>query len=1170
MNKIRNLYGKLVSILLVALMLVGVAPAELLAPIVAKADGAPVGDVIFDEPYATPPPFSDASSIDWTVIDHPLYDDAYTVNKSREYNDVETPKHVVISGDDISFYGYYSPPYVDSVFTDIYDVNGISFVLVPHNMNFHSFSESGFLFNGEFEYIGSKLYYTGYAVILKCGNVAGMMENDPNANNLATLCLYYIEKEEWNSEYFTPGNVTTTRTLISVIKTGIQNLDTTPYKIDIDLDSATRAFDVYIDGLLRASLSAADVEGGATGGIGFGCYTGYYSHSCSILTRISFENTKFDIDQTENPTKATVYFVAPLLPKGKDEIRPPEVADGTSSHKYRIVQPQFIEADDPNFVYVLSGNSRTADISNDIILTYQTYEERNKTTLYYTLTPGADINIDEYREKKARVNGGAWDNGSATDPVLVSFGDEIEYMISVYKLAGGQAQQGDYGEIRDTIPNGLTIDELSITGVNSNDPIAGTITWKLEDSGRKIVWTIPNEMYPVSVSVKVTVEYPTSSWSASYENTAIVDIGVGSVTTNTTYHEYTHIKVVEEYYLFDEVTDTTTGNKLPYPDLVTYFREGNQNQIGQYTVKGLDAEKARMYIFRGYDYNGTFIGAKSISDIDLPYYEDEFYSLTIKLYYMPVYVTIHFVDENGDPIDPSLSVKEMVLPLSDYYIKNSYYNSFVFNNKTWNYYDFAPEAPVSGTGKLLGTVPVYPPAGPIFKGSDMGGSQHITLYFTDKLAVRVNFKELSNPYNILCNPMTVFFDTEFDPELATRPGSGDGLSDDIDLAATSGKLYEYVSAYSINGGPIQDGFPGICEVSCEITLYFKTTYTLIEKYHKSDTNEVDLELQSDETTPITGGGSFSGNPPPTIPVGADTWKYIGYKVDLDINPLNPGYPSISNLTGDIVIIYVYEKSSGGGNGGGTTPGVEIPDDEGPESPFITDHVAYIIGYPDGSVRPESNVTRAEVATVFFRLLTDEFRGDYWTRDNPYQDSSYSDWFNIAVSVMNKMEIITGYPDGLFKPNAAITRAELAAVAARFANIMQMSGSNIQNFSDIGGHWAEADIDYAAVIGWVNGYPDGTYGPNQPITRAEFMTLVNRVLERAPENDGDLLDDDMVHWPDNKVSSWYYLAVQEATNSHDFEDKGIAVPGLGFNYERWVAVGPNPDWLALETVWKETY
>ena len=279
---------------------------------------------------------------------------------------------------------------------------------------------------------------------------------------------------------------------------------------------------------------------------------------------------------------------------------------------------------------------------------------------------------------------------------------------------------------------------------------------------------------------------------------------------------------------------------------------------------------------------------------------------------------------------------------------------------------------------------------------------------------------------------------------------------------------------------------------------------------------------------------------------------------------------VNMITADGAIVTLYARwtlntpgggnpPGGGGGGGGTTP---IPDPR-PPLILIEDHVAYIIGYPEGDVRPNRNISRAEVSTVFFRLLTDSVRTSNWTQSNSFTDVSAGMWHNNAISVMGRMDILRGYPDGTFKPNGQITRAELAAIASRFAVMMNMTGTGNTQFSDISGHWASAYILSAASIGWVNGYPDGTFRPNQPITRAEFMTLANRMLKRVPETASDLLTG-MTTWSDNSdVSAWYYLAVQEATNSHIAQDKDKTVPGLQFKYEKWVEMAPNRDWSALE-------
>ena len=237
----------------------------------------------------------------------------------------------------------------------------------------------------------------------------------------------------------------------------------------------------------------------------------------------------------------------------------------------------------------------------------------------------------------------------------------------------------------------------------------------------------------------------------------------------------------------------------------------------------------------------------------------------------------------------------------------------------------------------------------------------------------------------------------------------------------------------------------------------------------------------------------------------------------------------------------------------STPTVEIPDDDA-LGLNTTDHFAYIVGYGNGEVRPQNNITRAEVATIFVRLLTDDVRDENLTKTNRYSDVAATSWYNTAVSTLSSMGIITGYPDGTFRPNAAITRAEFAAIAARFDNDGDKTAAK---FSDIATHWAKDEISIAYNNGWITGYPDGTFGPQRDITRAETMTLVNRVLNRQPETEDDLLPN-MTVWTDNaNPKAWYYLAVQEATNSHYYEFK------TNSQYEKWTELRETRDWQAPE-------
>ena len=244
------------------------------------------------------------------------------------------------------------------------------------------------------------------------------------------------------------------------------------------------------------------------------------------------------------------------------------------------------------------------------------------------------------------------------------------------------------------------------------------------------------------------------------------------------------------------------------------------------------------------------------------------------------------------------------------------------------------------------------------------------------------------------------------------------------------------------------------------------------------------------------------------------------------------------------------KGSSGGHSGGT---VTIPDDV-PTGLNGKDHYAYVVGYPDGMVYPQKNITRAEVATIFFRLLTDETREANMTKSNSYNDMKEGAWYTCAVSTLSKMGIIKGYEDGSFKPDASISRAEFAAIAARFDPDGDKTPAT---FSDVSSHWAKDEISIAANHGWIKGYEDGSFKPDQKITRAETMTLVNRVLKRLPETKDDL-HKDMKTWPDNQnESAWFYLAVQEATNSHYQKLKKDGI------HETWESMRETRDWAALE-------
>lgn len=254
-------------------------------------------------------------------------------------------------------------------------------------------------------------------------------------------------------------------------------------------------------------------------------------------------------------------------------------------------------------------------------------------------------------------------------------------------------------------------------------------------------------------------------------------------------------------------------------------------------------------------------------------------------------------------------------------------------------------------------------------------------------------------------------------------------------------------------------------------------------------------------------------------------------------------------------------NSGGNNGGNSKPSLNTKD-----------HYGYIIGYPvdyytgqpttdqtKKPVRPEGKITRAEVATIYFRMLTDESRTKFWSQSNSYSDVKTGDWFNNAVSTLSNAGIIAGYEDGSFRPNGYITRAEFATIAARFFDVTY-NGKDL--FPDISGHWAKDYINQAANKGFVNGYEDGTFKPDRNITRAEAVTLVNRTLDRHP--DKNHFTKDMLVWPDNMdQTKWYYADMQEATNSHTYQMKENSDKT---KYENWTKTLPIRNWEALEKAW----
>ncbi len=370
-----------------------------------------------------------------------------------------------------------------------------------------------------------------------------------------------------------------------------------------------------------------------------------------------------------------------------------------------------------------------------------------------------------------------------------------------------------------------------------------------------------------------------------------------------------------------------------------------------------------------------------------------------------------------------------------------------------------------------------------------------------------------------------------------------------------------------------------------------TTYTVNMKFKSGANKKLDNYLNAATLEPLTLdilGSSVSG-----VNTVYEIESTFSGTIVINI----PGHPD-DKMTVAInpAVDYNYVKqvisgggSSGGGGGGGggsikpsqtpTATPTTTPTAEPTESPEVpeeiattvepqlqgtssgaklnyVDHYAYIIGYDDEDgtevVRPENPITRAEVATIFYRLLTEESRNMFRTQSNNFSDVEEGDWYNNNISTVAAAGIVNGYDDGTFGPDKKITRAEFAAIAARFTSLIH-EGENL--FTDITGHWAEDAINNAAITGWINGYDDGSFDPEAEITRAEAITLINRVLYRYVR-DTDM-HNSMIEWKDNTEDKWYYEAVQEATNSHDYARKDIGY------YESHTEITAPYDWESHE-------
>ncbi len=511
------------------------------------------------------------------------------------------------------------------------------------------------------------------------------------------------------------------------------------------------------------------------------------------------------------------------------------------------------------------------------------------------------------------------------------------------------------------------------------------------------------------------------------------------------------------------------------------------------------------------------------------------------------------------------TISELEIEGYDVEITGSFEEGFTVTNTAQNveyivnYWEIGNEVPmetVTGSGiygsqvtEVAKNFPGFNKVGQTEKTITLGhGDNVIDFYYTeveviaaDKYVINWNYEDGFKTRDYEKEDTTgVLEDSEVEHD-----GDGIDIQHYVDLGEKTGYTYfryeqDSVTVPEYIEVPVTTGSSITGTAITGTAIKYVTTTTIDLLYN------MDNVTRNIEVTKIWSGGSASNRPSITINLLADGVK-VGEIVLTNGNTTHTfTVPRYNEETGSAINYTITENSvanyrasingftvtntyTGGGGGGGGGGGTII---EEPEVPLAElekfDHFAYIIGYPEGDVRPLNNITREEVAMIFYRLLTDESRDALLSDANPFTDMQGHDWSNRAISTLYNAGILAGYPDGTFRPSDPISRAEFATIAAKFD---ELELENTTKFTDITGHWAEKYITSAEIKGWVNGYPDMTFKPEQDITRAESMTLVNNVLERAvPEEN---IHPDAMFWPDMTSDDWYYEAVMEATNSHNY-------------------------------------
>ena len=724
--------------------------------------------------------------------------------------------------------------------------------------------------------------------------------------------------------------------------------------------------------------------------------------------------------------------------------------------------------------------------------------------------------------------------------------------------------------VDDTITYTITVNNTGNTTLN------GLIVTDTMDGGRTVTWrTLPEGVTHIdgtnnlSISgldpqahVEITATYTVvaTDAGATFKNTVTVSDG----TTSETPDEPPEVTVSNPNVSINKTVSGMSGadNRAVEGDALTYtisvknsgntkldvavsddmWTAGKVNSAeldgttidvssGSYTISGLDVGESKSitytYTVTAEDVTNGTIDNAATADINEDGTPDAKHEITTPTGEPSLIVDKTASEETvqvGAPITYTIEVK------NDGY---SVMNNVVVRDTLWT-----EDTELTVTGDVTGTYQVDEDGGKYYI-SEMKPGQTLTITYT----------YTPTEAGTLTNKVEVTADNLPD---------GEKPSDEVTVEVTP----EPVSSLTVNKSLAQvngsDYTVGKVSVGDKLTYTIQVTNTgntTLSRVTVEDSlwNDGDAIQVDGELAYVADGGTYTIKddiaPGDTVTI---TYTYIVLRSDAGDTLTNTATVTIPD---------------GGTTGEDTTetpvkPITPIRPPVDPDKPELNteDHYAYIVGYPDGNVKPEGNITRAEVATIFFRLLTDESRNEFWSQTNDYTDVPADAWYNNAVSTLSNAGIIDGYEDGTFKPDGNITRAEFATIAVRFFEATYDGGDL---FSDIAGHWAQDYINEAANAGIVDGYPDGTFRPQQYITRAEAMTMVNRTIDRHP--DADHLLEDMIVWPDNPETAWYYEQVQEATNSHEYT---MNTDDEQNPYEIWTELLPNRDWSELEKEWSD--